>query len=129
MNMSQEPKFYRCEICGNIVEVVNEGAGVLVCCGNDMTELKANSTDAAGEKHVPVANREGTRLTVKIGSVAHPMIPEHYIQWVYVYTRNGGQRRVLTPNDPPEAIFSVECDEPVSVYAYCNLHGLWQAGV
>ncbi|MDR0868590.1 MAG: desulfoferrodoxin [Planctomycetota bacterium] len=121
-----EPKFYRCELCGNLVGLIHNGGGPLVCCGKPMTELKANTTDAAQEKHVPVVERRGDELTVKVGSVPHPMTAEHSIQWLYVQTANGGQRRNLAVGAAPEAKFNVAADQPTAVYEYCNLHGLWK---
>ena len=121
---------YRCPICGNMVEVVGEGGGRLVCCGSPMEKLAANTVDASHEKHMPVFSREGNVVTVKIGSVPHPMIPEHYIEWIEVHSDNRVQRKYLKPGDAPEALFSCPpdaCDSGKTpfVYAYCNLHGLW----
>lgn len=126
----KELKVYRCKACGNIVESVVEGAGALVCCGTEMDLLKANSTDAAGEKHVPVVEVEGNKVTVKVGSVAHPMTEEHLIQFIILQTEKGVQRVDLTAQDAPEAVFAVaEGDKPVAAYEYCNLHGLWVAEI
>jgi superoxide reductase len=117
--------FYRCERCGNIVAMVKEGGGTLVCCGQDMTKLVANSTDAAQEKHVPVVTKENGKVKVTVGSTLHPMQPEHYIQWV---ARVSGERveiKYLQPGMQPVAEF--ENAENGTAYAYCNLHGLWKA--
>jgi len=123
-------KFYVCKLCGNIVGVVHTGGGTLSCCGQPMEELKANSTDAAGEKHVPVITVDGSTVKVAVGSVAHPMLEEHSIQWVALETKQGNQRKPLKPGDAPEAVFALaEGDEPVAAYEYCNLHGLWKAEV
>lgn len=120
-------KFIRCELCGNLFGVIHDSGAVPVCCGKPMTELKANSTDAAGEKHVPVIERDGNTVTVKVGSVAHPMLDEHYIQWIALEHCNTMQRVKLSPGDAPEVTFTVCCDDPVTAYEYCNLHGLWKA--
>lgn len=123
-----ELKFFRCEHCGNIVEMIEDKGVPVVCCGQIMTELVAGTSDGAREKHVPVYEVNGSTVLVKVGEVAHPMIPEHYIQWIVLQTKNGVQRRELKPGEKPEAIFALcEGDEAVAVYAYCNLHGLWKA--
>lgn len=125
-------KFYRCSKCGNLIGLIHDGGGPLVCCGQPMEELKANTTDAAQEKHVPVAEYDaGTSvLTVAVGSAAHPMTPEHFIEWIHVQTKLGGLMRQLTPEDKPEAVFKVaDGDAPVCVFAYCNLHGLWKTDI
>ena len=126
--MTKTREIYRCSICGNIVEVLHEGA-VLSCCGKPMELLKGNSTDGAYEKHVPVVEKVEGGFKVKVGAVEHPMTEEHYIQWVYVETENGGQRRAFRPGDTPEATFCTGEDKPVAVYAYCNLHGLWKTEI
>ena len=123
-----ELKFFRCEHCGNIVEMIEDKGVPVVCCGQRMTELVAGTSDGAREKHGPVYEVNGSTVLVKVGEVAHPMIPEHYIQWIVLQTKNGVQRRELKPGEKPEAIFALcEGDEVVAVYAYCNLHGLWKA--
>jgi len=94
-----------------------------------MQELVPNTVDAAQEKHVPVYEINGRKLTVKVGSVEHPMVNEHYIQWIYVRTNNGGQRVCLNPGEAPMAVFDISEGEPVEVYEYCNLHGLWKAEI
>lgn len=126
--MAQEKKFYVCKVCGNLVGLVHNGGGPLNCCGQPMQELVANTTDAAQEKHVPVVEQQGANITVKVGSVAHPMLPEHFIQWIYVETEKGGQRVNLSPGEAPEAHFVLAAgDKLAAVYEYCNLHGLWKA--
>ncbi len=121
-------KFYECKKCGNMVAFVKEGAGTVVCCGEPMTEIVAGTTDAAVEKHVPVVEQSGNEITVKVGSVEHPMIEEHYIEWIALETKQGAQRKVLSPSDKPEAKFTLAGgDELVAAYAYCNLHGLWKS--
>ncbi len=123
-----EMKFYRCRICGKIVAMVNETPVPTICCGEAMQLLVPGTTDAAQEKHVPVVTKEGNKVTVKIGSVEHPMAEEHYIQWIALQTKNGNQRKILKPGDKPEAVFALmDDDEIVAVYEYCNLHSLWAA--
>lgn len=121
-------KFYVCEHCGNIVTFLNNTGVPVMCCGQKMTEIVPGTTDAAVEKHVPVISVNGSAVTVKVGSVEHPMIPEHFIQWIVLETKQGQQIKHLTPNDKPQAVFALaEGDEVVAAYAYCNLHGLWMA--
>lgn len=120
-------KFFRCEHCGNIIAMVEDKGVPVMCCGEKMKELVPCSTDAATEKHVPVYTVEGDKVHVKIGDVEHPMTPEHYIQWISLQTKQGNQRKVLTPDMKPECCFRIcEGDEVVAVYEYCNLHGLWK---
>ncbi|MBQ7853960.1 MAG: desulfoferrodoxin [Muribaculaceae bacterium] len=118
-------KFYKCNHCGNvIVKVVDAGVPV-VCCGQKMDELIPNTVDASGEKHVPVVTMlDGNRLKVDVGSVAHPMQPEHHIAFIYVETENGGIQ--VTLKDKPEAVVCLGDEKPMAVYEYCNLHGLWK---
>ena len=100
----------------------------VVCCGEEMKELIPNTTDAAVEKHVPVVKVEGQKVTVTVGAAEHPMVPEHYIQWIAVATEQGNQRKELAPGGKPQAEFMIcEGDQVKEVYAYCNLHGLWKA--
>ncbi|MDF2886064.1 MAG: Desulfoferrodoxin ferrous iron-binding region [Lacrimispora sp.] len=121
-------KFLKCNHCGNIVAVVEEKGGTITCCGDNMQEMKANTTDAATEKHVPVIEIDGQSVTVTVGSVEHPMLPEHFIGWIVLETKMGNQRKILTPGDKPAAKFMMcEGDEVVAAYEYCNLHGLWKA--
>ena len=122
-----EVTFYRCNHCGNIVAVVEDAGVTPSCCGEPMERLVAGSTDAAAEKHVPAVTREGSTLTAKVGEVAHPMLEEHYIQWIAVAAEDCLSIRHLKPGEAPEATFSVSADKPVTVYEYCNLHGLWKA--
>ena len=122
-----EVKFFICKHCGNLVGLIHEGGGQLVCCGDPMTELKANTTDAAQEKHVPVVEISGNTVTVNVGSVTHPMEEKHFIQWIYIQTEQGGQRKAFKPGDKPEAVFELTAgDKFVAAYEYCNLHGLWK---
>lgn len=128
--MTARKEVYRCPICGNIVEVLNPGAGTLVCCGQPMTHLAENTTDAAQEKHVPVITRIEGGFKVEVGSVAHPMEEKHFIQWIELVTPAGTYRKYLNPGEAPEAVFPVSDEEAAGdVYAreYCNLHGLWKA--
>lgn len=121
-------KFYSCRHCGNIVAYVKDSGVRIVCCGEEMKELVPNTTDAAAEKHVPVIKEKGQKVTVEVGSAAHPMSQEHYIQWIALTTRQGNQRKELEPGQEPQAEFMIcEGDEVVAVYAYCNLHGLWMS--
>lgn len=116
---------YKCDICGNIVEVLHVGAGELVCCGQPMRILEENSVDAVLEKHVPVVQIDGDQVLVKVGSVDHPMVAEHFIEWIEVLTANRVYRKALVPGDHPAARFSIS-GEIISARAYCNLHGLWK---
>ncbi len=123
-----EMKFYKCAHCGQIIAIV-KGTGVpVICCGEPMQEIIPGTTDAAVEKHVPAYRVEGNKVFVTVGSVEHPMIPEHYIEWVSLQTKQGNQRKTLAPNTKPEVCFALcEGDEVEAVYAYCNLHSLWKA--
>lgn len=123
-----EQKFFICERCGNIVAMVKPSGVPVVCCGQPMKELVPGTTDAAVEKHVPAYRVEGNVVKVVVGEVAHPMAPEHFIEWVSLQTKLGNQRKVLLPDTAPEVSFLIEeGDEVEAVYAYCNLHGLWKA--
>ena len=123
-----EQRFFVCEVCGNIVAMVKPSGVPVMCCGRKMTEIVPNTTDAAQEKHVPVWTKEGNLVKVQVGSVAHPMIPAHYIEWVSLQTKAGNQRKALAPEQAPEVTFALtDGDEVEAVYAYCNLHGLWKA--
>ncbi|NSW90152.1 MAG: desulfoferrodoxin [Firmicutes bacterium] len=125
--MKAKVAFYRCEICGNIIGLIKNGGGELVCCGKPMVKLEANTIDAAKEKHVPVASRKEGKIYVEVGSTAHPMTEKHYIEWIAVVSEGGTERISLSPADEPKAIF---CDKPnAEVYAYCNLHGLWKSSI
>ncbi|MBR1714568.1 MAG: desulfoferrodoxin [Treponema sp.] len=120
-------KFFKCKKCGKIVEIVNEGCPVIVCCGDEMVELKANTTDGAAEKHVPVIEKDGENVKVKVGSAVHPMEDVHYIQWITIETDKGIQRKKLNPGENPEATFVLAGEKLVAAYEYCNKHGLWKA--
>lgn len=123
--MREKIAIYKCNLCGNIVSVLKDGGGELVCCGQPMEELVPNTQDAAKEKHVPVYEKNGDTLVVNVGSVPHPMLPEHFIEWIMVRTDKAVQRAILMPGDEPKAAFNIP-DEDYEVYAYCNLHGLWK---
>lgn len=120
-----QPKFYRCRHCGNLVELIQNRGVPLVCCGEQMELLTPNSTEASGEKHIPEVRCLNGMLTVTVGSQRHPMEPEHYIQWIYVQTEHGGMRYDLKPGEEPKASFCLCSDPAVAVYEYCNIHGLW----
>jgi len=124
--MTEKLQVYKCELCGNIVEVLHTGAGQLVCCGQPMSLLKENTVDAAKEKHVPVVEKVAGGYKVKVGSVAHPMEEKHYIEWVELIAGGKAYRQFLKPGEAPEAFFAVDATE-VSVREFCNLHGLWKA--
>ena len=128
--MCKELKFLRCRHCGNMVEMIHEAGPAVVCCGEEMTLLNANTTDAATEKHVPVITVKGSSVNVMVGSVEHPMVPEHYIAWIYLLTEKGVQRKCLPVDGPPAVDFVIaEGDKVLAAYEYCNLHGLWKAEV
>jgi len=121
-------KFFRCPICGQIIAKVKETGIPVVCCGKPMEEIIAGTTDASTEKHIPVFSVKNSKVCVKIGSVEHPMTPEHYIEWISLQTNKGNQRKILSPTDKPEACFCICEDEKIeAVYAYCNLHSLWKS--
>ena len=123
-----EMKFYRCAHCGQIIAVVKKTGVPVICCGEPMKELIPGTTDASQEKHVPVFTVSDNVVTVCVGSAAHPMLPEQYIEWVAIETRLGNQRKKLQPGMEPKVCFSLcQGDEVQAVYAYCNLHGLWKA--
>ena len=122
-----EMKFYRCETCGQIIAIVKKTAVPVMCCGKPMKEIIPGTTDAAIEKHVPVVEIDGNKVIVKVGSVTHPMLPEHYIEWIAIQTKQGNQRKALNPGEEPKACFMLcEGDEVEAAYAYCNLHSLWK---
>ena len=123
-----EMKFYRCKHCGQIVAIVKKTGAPLICCGEEMEEIIPCTVDASHEKHIPVYKVDGDLVTVNVGSVEHPMIDAHYIEWVAIQTTSGNQRKLLKPNDKPTVEFKIlDTDKVIAVYAYCNLHGLWKA--
>lgn len=117
---------YKCLVCGNIVEVIHQGEGELVCCGQAMKLLAENSVDAAKEKHVPVVEKIEGGYKVTVGSVPHPMEEKHFIEWIELLADGKAYRQFLNPGDAPEAIFAVEAQDVVA-REHCNLHGLWKA--
>jgi superoxide reductase len=124
--MTARLQLYKCEICGNIVEVLHEGAGELVCCGKPMKLLVENTTDASREKHVPVIEKTATGVKVKVGSAPHPMEEKHYIEWVQIMADGKSYRQFLSPGQAPEATFDVKA-AAITAREYCNVHGLWKA--
>ena len=123
-----EMKFYICKTCGNMIAMVKKSGVPVMCCGQKMTELEPGTTDAAVEKHVPVFEIKDNKVFVTVGSVEHPMLDEHFIEWIAVQTTAGNQRKALKPGDKPQACFALcEGEEIEAVYAYCNLHSLWKA--
>ena len=124
--MAQRLEVYKCELCGNIVEVLFGSDGQLVCCGQPMTLLAENTVDAAKEKHVPVIEKVDGGVKVKVGEVAHPMEEKHYIEWIEIIADGAVYRQFLKPGDAPEATFNVTADQ-VTAREYCTLHGLWKA--
>jgi len=123
--MAKKLEVYKCDICGNIVELLHGGAGTLVCCGQDMTLQAENTVDAAKEKHVPVIEKVDGGYKVSVGSVAHPMEDKHYIKWIELIAGDTAYRQFLNPGDAPEAVFKIDAAQ-VSAREYCNLHGLWK---
>ncbi len=123
--MSKELEIYKCELCGNIVEVVHGAGGALTCCGQEMALLTENSVDAAQEKHVPVVSQVDGGYLVKMGEVAHPMADDHYIEWIEIVAGDQTYCQFLNPGDAPEATFKIDSDN-ITARAYCNLHGLWE---
>ncbi len=124
--MTKQLEVYKCELCGNIVEVLHAGVGELVCCGQPMKLFIENTVDAAKEKHVPVIEKIDGGYKVKLGSVPHPMEEKHYIEWVELITDGKILRQFLKPGDAPEAVFQTTATE-VYARAYCNIHGLWRS--
>lgn len=123
--MAEKLGVYKCELCGNIVEVYHAGGGDLVCCGQPMKQQIENTVDAAKEKHVPVVEKIDGGFKVNVGSVAHPMEEKHYIEWIEIIAGKNVYKQLLSPGDTPEAIFLIKA-EKVTARAYCNLHGLWK---
>ena len=124
--MTERLQIYKCEVCGNIVEMLHAGAGQLVCCGQPMKLFRENTVDAAKEKHVPVIEKTAAGFKVTVGSVAHPMEQTHYIEWIEVIADGKAYRKFLNPGEAPEATFEIKADK-VTAREYCNLHGLWKA--
>ena len=124
--MAKKLEVYKCDLCGNIVEVLHAGQGTLVCCGQDMTLQVENTVDAAKEKHVPVIEKIAGGYKVSVGSVAHPMEEKHYIEWIELIGGDTAYRQFLNPGDAPEAVFMVDANQ-VTAREYCNLHGHWKS--
>lgn len=124
--MAKNLEVYKCQVCTNIVEVIHEGGGTLVCCGKNMNLVTENTTDAAKEKHVPVISKTDHGIKATVGEVAHPMEEKHYIEWIEVIAADGtADRKFLKPGQAPEAEFCC-VDDKATVREYCNLHGLWK---
>lgn len=124
--MAERLQIYKCNVCGNMVEVLHGGKGELVCCGKPMTLLVENTVDAAKEKHVPVMEKVSGGIKVKVGSVAHPMEEKHYIEWIELIADGKAYIQFLKPGEAPEAKFNVEASQ-ITVREYCNIHGIWKA--
>ena len=124
--MTKRLQIYKCEVCGNIVEMLHEGVGELVCCGQPMKLYEENTVDAAKEKHVPVSEPTDHGIKVKIGSVPHPMEDKHYIEWIEIISDGKAYRQFLKPGEAPEATFCIEGDN-IILREYCNIHGLWKS--
>ena len=124
--MAEQLEVYKCDVCGNIVEVLHGGAGELVCCGQPMKLFVENTVDAAKEKHVPAIEKTAEGFKVKVGSVPHPMEEKHYIEWVEIIAGGKTYRQFLKPGEEPEATFCIDADQ-VTAREYCNIHGLWKA--
>ena len=121
-------KFYRCAKCGKIIEIVKDTGVPTICCGEEMKELVPGTSDGASEKHVPVISVSGNRVTVTVGSVEHPMLPEHYIEWIILETDKGVQKKILKPGQEPKAeVILADGEKPLAAWEYCNLHRLWKA--
>jgi len=125
--MTEQKQIYKCNICGNIVEVLHPGVGQLVCCGQPMELLQEKSRDAGQEKHVPVVEKSESGVKVKVGSIPHPMEETHYIEWIEIIADGKVYRKFLKPGDKPEAEFETGA-EKIKARAYCNIHGLWRSG-
>ncbi len=123
--MAERLEVYKCEVCGNIVEVLHGGGGELVCCGEPMNLLVENTVDAAKEKHIPVMEKISGGTKVSVGSVPHPMEEKHYIEWIEIIADGKAYRQFLNPGDAPETTFNVEADQ-ITAREYCNLHGHWK---
>ena len=125
--MTKRLDVYKCELCGNLVEVLDAGAGTLVCCGQNMTKLEEKTADSATEKHVPVIEKVAGGYKVTVGSTLHPMVEEHWIQWIELIADGVSYKQFLNPGDKPEAFFCLKTADTIAAREYCNLHGLWLA--
>ena len=122
-----EQKFFRCEVCGNIIAYVKHSGVTVFCCGKPMTQIIPQAVDTGVEKHVPIVEIDANKVTVKVGEIEHPMSEDHYIEWISLQTKQGNQRKILKPGDKPYVEFFISSDDEVEVvYEYCNLHGLWK---
>lgn len=124
-----ETKFYICEHCGNLIGMLNDAGVPVMCCGQKMTRLEPGTVEASAEKHIPIVTVSGSSVQVTVGAAEHPMAQEHSIQWVYLQTNKGGQRKCLQPGEAPTVTFALAEETPIAAYAYCNLHGLWKADI
>ncbi len=124
--MTEKLQIYKCRVCGNIVEMLHEGAGTLVCCGANMDLFEEQTADAAQEKHVPVVEKVDGGFKVTVGSVPHPMEEKHFIEWVQIIADGKAYRQFLKPGQEPSAVIKVDANQ-VSAREYCNVHGLWRS--
>ena len=124
--MTEKLQVYKCEVCGNIVEMLHGGKGEMICCGQPMKLFKENSTDAVVEKHVPVVSETASGFSVKVGSIAHPMEESHYIEWIEIIDGDKSYRQFLNPGQSPQALFCID-SKKIIAREYCNLHGLWKS--
>ena len=127
--MSGKPRFFRCRRCGNLMGLINDSGVPMICCGEKLPEIVPNTVEASAEKHLPAVTVSGDTVNVQIGSVPHPMEEAHNIMFVFVETEQGGQRKCLNAGDEPKLSFNCIADEPIAVYTYCNLHGLWKTEI
>lgn len=124
--MSKQKQVYRCNICGNMVEILQAGTGNLVCCGREMQLLEERIGDVGPEKHIPIIEKSGPNVKVKVGEIPHPMEKDHHIEWIEIITDDRVYRKFLKPNDKPEAEFEIDADK-IKAREYCNIHGLWKS--
>lgn len=127
--MMNTQKFFRCKHCGNFVGLINNAGVPMICCGEPMEELVPNTAEASSEKHIPEVSVNGRLVHAKVGSAGHPMTKDHHIEFIYLQTKHGGQRKSLKAGDEACAMFAMVDDTPLEVFAYCNQHGLWKADV
>jgi len=125
----ENQKFFRCKHCGNFIGLINNAGVPMICCGEEMEELEPNTVEAATEKHIPEVSIDGDVVTVKVGSVMHPSVEEHHIEFIYLQTEKGGQRKSIKIGEEPVAKFSIIDDKLIEVFAYCNIHGLWKKDI
>lgn len=125
----EEQKFFKCNICGNFVGMINNSEVPMICCGTEMEEVMANTVEASKEKHIPLVSVNGDKLTVQVGSVLHPALPEHHIEFIYLQTEQGGQRKQIPIGKDPIVEFSLVSDKPIAAFEYCNIHGLWKLDI